>query len=114
MVSAFWHGFYGGYYLSFILWFFQVFVSQIVFKESKKENSKWVKLYNSLGMVGIVGLWIASNVTFSVSGSYFQILSLKQSWECLKAVYFYPLVAYIFVYFLFTYAGTRTKRVKVG
>lgn len=35
MVSAFWHGFYGGYYISFFLWFFQVFVSQLVFKESK-------------------------------------------------------------------------------
>jgi hypothetical protein len=32
MISAFWHGFYGGYYLSFILWFAQVFVSQLVFK----------------------------------------------------------------------------------
>lgn len=36
MVSAFWHGFYGGYYMSFILWFMQMFVSQLVFKESKK------------------------------------------------------------------------------
>jgi lysophospholipid acyltransferase len=36
MVSAFWHGFYGGYYLSFLLWFVQVYVSQLVYKESKK------------------------------------------------------------------------------
>jgi hypothetical protein len=32
MISAFWHGFYGGYYLSFILWFAQANVSQLVFK----------------------------------------------------------------------------------
>jgi hypothetical protein len=36
MYSAFWHGYYGGYYFSFFFWFCQVYVSQPVFKESKK------------------------------------------------------------------------------
>lgn len=65
-------------------------------------------------MVGVVGLWLASNVTFSVSGAYFQILSLKKSWACLNSIYFYPLIAYIAVYLLFTYAGTRSKKTKAS
>lgn len=36
MVSSFWHGFYGGYYISFFLWFCHMIISQQVFKESKK------------------------------------------------------------------------------
>ena len=31
MISAFWHGFYGGYYLSFFFWFAQLFLSQQIF-----------------------------------------------------------------------------------
>lgn len=79
MVSAFWHGYYGGYYISFFLWFCQVYVSQLVFKEAKKEKSPFRKLYKSLGIVGVILLWLGSNVTFSVSGLFFQVLSLTHS-----------------------------------
>lgn len=112
MISAFWHGFYGGYYFTFILWFLQMYVSQLIFKESKKQNSKWVKMYKSLGMVGKVGLWLLSNILFSVVGTFFQILSIKQSWRILKAIYFFPLVFYILGYVMFTFGATKTRKPK--
>lgn len=36
IVSSFWHGYYGGYYISFFLWFCQQYAAQLVFKESQK------------------------------------------------------------------------------
>lgn len=36
LVSSFWHGLYGGYYITFFLWFWHMYISQLVFKESKK------------------------------------------------------------------------------
>ena len=36
LVSAFWHGFYGGYYLSFMFWYVQIYLSQLIFSETKK------------------------------------------------------------------------------
>jgi hypothetical protein len=32
MVSAFWHGFYAGYYFSFFLWFVQVYTQAEIFR----------------------------------------------------------------------------------
>lgn len=34
MISAFWHGFYAGYYFSFFLWFLHVHLSGLIFKFS--------------------------------------------------------------------------------
>ncbi len=34
-ISAFWHGFYGGYYLSFFLWFMQINLAMQIFPFSK-------------------------------------------------------------------------------
>lgn len=107
MLSAFWHGFYGGYYFSFFLWFIHVFVSQLVFKESKKEKSPWVKIYKMTGFLGKAGLWIASNLTFTVCGLFFQILSLKQSLRVLNALYYAPILFYFLVYVLFTFGATK-------
>lgn len=107
MVSAFWHGYYGGYYISFFLWFYQVYVSQLVFKESKKEKSPWVKFYRMLGPAGPILLWLISNLAFTVSAVSFQVLSLRQSLNILRAIYFVPFIFYTLVYLLFTYGATR-------
>lgn len=107
MVSAFWHGYYGGYYISFFLWFCQVYVSQLVFKESKKEKSPLAKVYKCTGVLGKVLLWFVSNMAFSVSGVFFQVLSLSQSFEILKKIYFLPFLFYFFVYVVFTFGATR-------
>lgn len=35
MVSAFWHGFYAGYFMSFFLWFLQVHCQTQIFRATK-------------------------------------------------------------------------------
>jgi hypothetical protein len=52
-------------------------------------------------------LWVLSNVTFTVSGLFFQVLSLKQGILILKSIYFAPFLAYAFVYIVFTFGATR-------
>lgn len=51
-------------------------------------------------------------MAFSVSGASFQILSVKQSFAVLKAIYFVPFIAYFIVNILFTFGATKQKRVK--
>jgi hypothetical protein len=57
-------------------------------------------------------LWVLSNVTFTVSGLFFQILSLKQGILILKTIYFAPFLAYALVYVVFTFGATREKKPK--
>ena len=75
VISSFWHGFYGGYYFSFLLWFLQINLATKVFKWIQ-QNAKHplMKIYDSLGTLGYVGLWIIVNFLFSHNGLYFQIL----------------------------------------
>lgn len=73
-ISAFWHGFYGGYYLSFFFWFMQINLAQKVFKFSQNVKHPIVKAYNSTGIVGYIFLWVVVNFFFSHNGLYFQIL----------------------------------------
>ncbi len=73
-VSSFWHGFYGGYYISLFIWFSQLYLSQLIFSETKKKTSKYVKVYKQTGTVGRIILWIASNYLFTVNGVPFQVL----------------------------------------
>ena len=109
MVSSFWHGFYGGYYLSFFFWFVQSHLSQLIFSETKKPNSKYVKIYKSLGILGRILLWIASNFLMTVNGIYFQVLSLGQSIQILASLYFIPPLMVIIPTILLTVFKTREK-----
>ena len=112
IVSSFWHGYYGGYYVSFFLWFCHMHVSQMIFKESKKEGSKYTAFYKKLGIVGRVLLWIAANVMFTICGISFQVLSFEQSWNILASMHYFPVILYFSLIALFTFAGTKTKRSK--
>jgi hypothetical protein len=67
-------------------------------------------MYKALGKAGPILLWIASNVTFTVSGTFFQVLSLRRSFEILRQIYFAPAICYAIVYFLFTYGATRQEK----
>jgi lysophospholipid acyltransferase len=110
LVSSFWHGFYGGYYLSFMLWFAHMITSQVVFKESKKEKSPWARWYKKSGVAGKIAVWLASNVTFTVCGIFFQVLSLKQGIRILQGLYFVPVFLYAAVYLIFGMGGTRERK----
>ena len=110
LVSSFWHGYYGGYYISFFLWFSQQYASQLVFKESQNEESPFRKAYIKMGVAGTVLLWISCNFIFSVSGIFFQVLSLSQSMQILHSLYYSPLIIYITVIVVFTKLGTKSKK----
>lgn len=110
LVSSFWHGYYGGYYISFFLWFCHQYVSQLIFKEGKKPNSPFRALYKSTGIVGKVALWLSSNIIFSVSGIFFQVLSLSHSVSILRSLYFTPLLAYLLAIGIFTKFATRDSK----
>ena len=75
MISSFWHGFYGGYYLSFMLWFLQINLATKVFKwVQQNEKNQIVVVYNKLGIIGNIIVWLIVNILFSQNGLYFQIL----------------------------------------
>lgn len=98
MVSAFWHGFYGGYYLSFFFWFLQINLSQKVFKFAKQNGKHMlVKLYESMGIFGYILLWIFVNFIFSHNGLYFQILDSQLGFAILKRLYFAPPLIVVFL-----------------
>ena len=111
MISAFWHGFYGGYYLSFVFWFAQLFLSQQVFSETKKD-SNYVKMYRKTGIIGRSLLWSLSNYLFTVNGVFFQVLSLGQSINIMVASYFIPQLMVIIPIMFFMMFGTRSRRIK--
>jgi hypothetical protein len=91
MISAFWHGFYGGYYISFWLWFLQVTLAANVFKfTQKKPNHPILKLYRKTKFFGLAFMWILVHWTFTHNGLYFQILDSQLSYEILKKVKFVP------------------------
>lgn len=94
MVSAFWHGFYGGYYFSFFLWFAMVHLAQLVFKANR--NYEVIgKTFKKLGFIGHALLWAFVNTLFSNSGTYFQILSAKISLKIMWAYKFIPILIII-------------------
>ncbi len=75
LISSFWHGFYGGYYITFFCWFSQVHLSGLIFKYSHNPNNILMKLYKKSGPLGYYILWIICNWVFTHNGLYFQILS---------------------------------------
>jgi len=64
-------------------------------------------LYKSTGIVGKIALWLAANLSFTISGIFFQVLSLKQSLNILKGLNFSPFIFYFLVYVVFTFGATR-------
>ena len=74
VVSAFWHGFYISYYLSFVFWFVQLHVHGLIFKYCKNGKSKLAKGYKDLGIIGKILLSVSVLIVFSQIGAPFLIL----------------------------------------
>jgi lysophospholipid acyltransferase len=89
MVSAFWHGFYAGYYFSFFLWFAQVYVQTQIFKRSKNDNSKFTRLYNKLGRFSTL-IAVFSSVLFSHNATFFVLLRASLCIKFMERVYYIP------------------------
>lgn len=88
--SAFWHGFYGGYYISFFLIFLQIQLATLVYKLSKDRKSILVTIYNKYRSISRFFIWAIITFSFSQSASYFVTLSLPKCWLILKSLYFLP------------------------
>ena len=102
MVSAFWHGTYTGYYLSFFFWFGQAHLTTMVYKESKREKSPWNKLYKALGPAGYPIIWAITIFLLNNNGIYFQILEGKACWRILNTLYWVPPIFVFLAIFLMT------------
>jgi lysophospholipid acyltransferase len=70
MVSAFWHGFYGGYYLSFFFWYNVATIINIVFKLVQR-NPQITETFNKFGIVGRVVAWTLSSIGMTYFAVYF-------------------------------------------
>lgn len=89
VISAFWHGFYAAYYISFFLWFCQVHLQGIIFKYTKGEPLI-VRIYNKMGKAGYVLLSILVQLLFTSNASYFLILDSRSCWNMITKTYFIP------------------------
>ena len=108
MVSAFWHGFYPGYYLTFFMFFCLIGLSGQLYSDSKKGEATYVKLYRKTGIAGRIILWILGNFFFMISGLYFEIPDVYQSLRILSATYYIPMIPALFI-FIPLFMGSRKK-----
>ena len=107
MVSSFWHGFYGGYYISFFLWFCQSHLQHVIFKLTKNPENKYVKIYRRTPILGEIVLWVGANVLFSTNGLYFQVLSFSQGMRIMAGLYFLPaIITFGLIYVVTYYPGS--------
>lgn len=102
MVSAFWHGFYAGYYVSFFLWFVQVYTQGEIFRFVKHETSRLRKFYKRLGFGGNLILTFIVNLIFSHNASFFILLDYKLSFRLLEKVNYIPQTILITLAITFT------------
>ncbi|KAJ1673505.1 Lysophospholipid acyltransferase [Spiromyces aspiralis] len=103
IVSAFWHGFYPGYYMAFVLTSFGTSAARllrrnlrpVVLAAAKRsvandkgtdvESTPIKRIYNVLG-------WFAGMVIFNVCGCTFVLLDASRSLQAWRALYFTPMI----------------------
>ena len=90
VISAFWHGFYVSYYITFVLAFMQLHVQGLMFKYCKSGQSVMVKTYRKMGVPGKI--LVSFMVLFQLSHivAPFLILISKYAIKYLVAVNFVP------------------------
>ena len=103
MVSAFWHGFYASYYVTFALWFTQLHMQTLVFKYCKNGKSSLVKIYNKMGVLGYVLLSFLVQVLFSQNAVFFLVLHGPSNWKIVNKLYFIPQIALFALVAIFSF-----------
>lgn len=89
MVSAFWHGYYLGYYVTFGLYFLQIYVGNIIYKFSlTNQNHPIIQLYKKTGVIGFSIAWLTWNWIFVNNSVYFPALSGYTAWVILSEMKF--------------------------
>ena len=76
MVSAFWHGFYPGLYISFFLYFLQVFLGGVIYKFSREFKDHWlIQFYNNTQKYSFYFCWFVWNWIIANNSAYFITLT---------------------------------------
>lgn len=102
VVSAFWHGFYAAYYISFALWFAQLYLQGLIFKYCKNGKSILVKVYNRMGKVGTFLLSLLVQFLFSHCGAYFLILRGYYCIKLLNKLWYMPVIVLFILIIVFS------------
>ncbi|KAL4485701.1 hypothetical protein ABPG72_010963 [Tetrahymena utriculariae] len=113
LVSAFWHGFYPGYYLAFLQWAVYISVSKFMWKAATN-GKKIFKIFEKFGIIHKVLRWFVCMSFFNSFGVQFVLLSAESAWLFSKNINFFTITIVIglFAFFLITNWGQRTPRSK--
>lgn len=103
-LSAVWHGLYLGYYASFFVWCFCLFLTKLFFKADQL-FPRFYRLYRSLGPAGVILPFVASKISFNFFGVYFQILSLDNAMRILRRTYAVPELFVLCLYLVMSNVG---------
>ena len=102
MISAFWHGYYAGYYISSALFFLQIYANNIIFKFSKDYiDHPIIKLHKSTEKYAYPLIWIIWTGVFITNGTYFVALSGKSSMKILALTKYFGPIFLILLIILF-------------
>jgi lysophospholipid acyltransferase len=99
MVSAFWHGFYVGYYISFFFWHQLTALAYCVFRISQN-RADLVKKYEESGFAGHLLLWFLVSWAFSYFGATFLLMSSGACIRFMASTYFLPYIAVLVLVFV--------------
>ena len=106
-MSAIWHGFYGGYYVTFFTFFLLAHLSNLTFKLSKYTDNILVKIYNGSQPYGRYLILLILTFYFGQTGVTFIVLSLPTCYNILKSIYFAPQLVLIVGIILTQYMLSR-------
>ena len=107
-MSAFWHGFYPGYYLFFLSVPLLTFCDRLA---KKKLSPRFAS--SGLSLYGILS-WAATSVSLNYMIQAFIMLALEWSWGAYKSQYFFGHVCAIVYYFLLTMIPTPKAKTKTA
>lgn len=113
--SAFWHGFYPGYYLSFVLASF----IQTTAKNMRRNfrpffvDPKTGAPLPSKKLYDVVS-WLTTQLTFSFAVAPFLLLSFSDSWTAWSRVYFYAIIGTAAMMAFFASPATAYLKKEIG
>lgn len=94
MVSAFWHGFYAGYYITFFMWYCEMQVATYVFRITRNRPDLKRKFDEAPAAVHYA-LWMVVNFAFCYFGISFQLLGVKLCIKAMSRLWFVPEITLI-------------------
>lgn len=110
VISAFWHGMYGGYYLSFLFWFMQLYASGLIFKFSERKDHPLMKLYSAFKPINFYVIWFIWNYLFTHNGAYFHLLETSSGIRFVSFLNYFNLIIIISCIIIFTFLTKQKKQ----